>query len=221
MAFEIVPGTRGLTADDVAHILVPGRGRDSNGFGLSPDAMGRVLAAHSFYEEFTRGAAGTIVCSGYKSPVDCRGTAWSPEDSPSETFCGMPEADIMKAELVARGVAERVIHVERHSIDTVTNFLRSESEGHFGDERPVAIVAQADHLRRMMSIIAPRTLRRPYLGVVAPGVEAKSEGLLAAWVSRLVVTGLPTNGDHAVSVATGRATRLWRTARLIGMSEYH
>ncbi|MCL7455991.1 ElyC/SanA/YdcF family protein [Micromonospora echinofusca] len=219
--FDIAPGTTGLTIKDIAHILIPGRGRSVDGIGLSPDGLLRVQVARELYEQVTRPRQGRIVCSGYKSPADSKGLLWTPPDSPGERFCGMPEADIMKAELLARNVPEDVIQVERHSIDTVTNFLRSETEGHFGDGRPVAIVAQADHLHRMLSVIAPRTLRRPYLGVVAPGTETKREGGLVGLASRAIVTALPNDADRAVAVATRRASGVWRTVRALGMREYH
>lgn len=221
MAFDILPGSAGLTLDDVAHILIPGRGRGADGMCLNLDGVRRVQVATELYERVTRHRNGRVVCSGYKSPVDARGLPWTPPDSPSERFHGMPEADIMRAELLARGVPEHVVRVERHSIDTVTNFLRSETEGYFGDDRPVAIVAQADHLRRMLSIIAPRTLHRPYLGVIVPGSQPRPEGPLAGLVSRVVVTGLPGDADRAVATATRRAGTVWRLARALGMRRYH
>ena len=221
MQFEVVFGTDGLTTDDVAHVLVPGRGRNGSGFGLSDEGMDRVIVAHLFYESIARSRRGGIVCSGYKSPVDLNGTKWSPSDSPAEVFCGMPEADLMKATLVNLGVDEEDVKVERHSIDTATNFLRSELEGHFGDNKPVAVIAQAAHLRRMLSVIAPRTLRRPYLGVVVGEADVTDESVFANLVSRAVLAALPSDPQRAISVAERRVRYMWGAARALGVRQYH
>jgi hypothetical protein len=133
----------------------------------------------------------------------------------------MPEADIMRAELIKMGVNDSDVRVERHSIDTAANFLRSESEGHFGDARPVAIVAQAAHLRRMLSVIAPRTLRRPYLGVVVPEVVQANESPLVSVVSRVVLTHLPDNAEEAVKVAERRSRLIWKLARVFDLPDYY
>jgi hypothetical protein len=133
----------------------------------------------------------------------------------------MPEADIMRAELVKMGVHGYDVHVERHSIDTATNFLRSESEGHFGDSRPVAIVAQAAHLRRMLSVIAPRTLCRPYLGIVVPETMQANESRLTSVASRLVLTHLPESTEEAVKLAERRSRRIWKLARFLYWEGYY
>ncbi|MBP1781883.1 hypothetical protein J3R08_001733 [Micromonospora sp. HB375] len=219
MEFHVLAGTLGLTLDDVSHLLVPGRGRAASGIELTPGGIDRVRTAALLYQVVAvRG--GRIVCSGYKSPADNGGRPWSPPDCPQESFLGVPEADLMRRELLRMGVPELAVRVERHSIDTVTNFLRSELEGHFGDGAPVAIVAQRGHLRRMLSIIAPRTLRRPYLGVVVPEPEVTSESRVAGLVSQLVLAGLPQEPERAVRIATDRATRLWRVVRAAGVRNY-
>lgn len=221
MQLAILQGTPGVGLSAVAHVLIPGRGRDASGFGLSSAATDRLVVARSVYELMVKPNGGRIVCSGYKSPADLKGTSWSPADSPGEVFCGMPEADIMRAELVGMGVDGCDVRVERHSIDTATNFLRSESEGHFGDARPVAIVAQASHLSRMLSVIAPRTLHRPYVGVVVPEAVQAGESRLASVVSRLVLTRLPENTEEAVKLAERRSRRIWKVARLFGLRDYY
>lgn len=219
--FTVCPGTPGLGLSGIAHVLIPGRGRSVSGFALTDEGQARVLVAHAVFEAYCRKAAGHIVCSGYKSPADTGGAPWSPPDSPAESFQGMPEADLMKASLIKLGVPEGSIDVERHSIDTATNLLRSEAEGHFHDDRPVAIVAQLDHLRRILGIIAPRTLRRPYLGVVAPSANSQTEGPIVDLVSRFVLRRLPDNADSAIAAAHERASRAWWLARLLGKRGYH
>ncbi|MFF0374731.1 YdcF family protein [Actinoplanes missouriensis] len=213
MDVEVLPGTPGLTLDSVAHVLVPGHGRDATGAGLNPGGADRCRVAAAL------GVPGRIVCSGYKSPIDHKGTQWTTTEAPGEIFQGVPEADLMRAWLIEAGVAPHVIRVERHSVDTVTNLLRAEHEGHFGDDRPVAVVAQRGHLRRILSVVAPRTLRRPYLGVVVPG--ATRETPLAALVSRLISARLPPDPAAAITTATRRSQLLWRTAEQLGKRTYH
>jgi hypothetical protein len=202
--FEVLPGTPGLTLDRVAHVLVPGHGRNHDGSGLTPGGADRCRTALALH--LALAVPGLIVCSGHKSPADRKG--------------GLPEADLMRAWLVSAGADPAVLRVERHSVDTVTNLLRSEHEGHFGDDRPVAVVAQRAHLRRILSVVAPRTLRRPYLGVVVPG-GAPRENPLAAPMSRLITTGLPADAPAAIEAATHRAERLWHLAGLLGKRSYH
>ncbi|MEU4424595.1 YdcF family protein [Actinoplanes sp. NPDC024001] len=215
MGFDVLPGTAGLTLADVAHILVPGHGRDSEGAGLNPGGADRCRQAAELHRS---GLPGVIVCSGYKSPIDGKGRPWTVA---GETFQGVPEADLMRSWLLTAGIPEAVIRVERHSVDTVTNLLRAEHEGHFGDDRPVAVVAQRGHLRRILSVIAPRTLRRAYLGVVVPAADATRENPLAVPVSRLISARLPADPAAAIAAATHRAELLWGTARRLGKRGYH
>lgn len=215
MRFEVVAGTPGLALAEVAHILIPGRGRDRGGFGITREGLERVTVAKALHDEVVGARLGRIVCSGYKSPSDLQGDAWSPPDSPDEVFAGMPEADLMRAELVRMGVAENVVRVERHSVDTVTNLLRSEAEGHFGDRRPVAIVTHRRHLLRAMSIIAPRTLRRPYLGIAVPEERGGAESRLVRLASFLIAVNLPEDPERAVSIATRRAYAVHRVTNAV------
>jgi hypothetical protein len=213
--FEVLPGTPGLSLDQAGHVLVPGHGRNRDASGLTPGGADRcctALAVHSVLSP-----TGVIVCSGYKSPADRKGAAFH---AGGETFQGVPEADLMRDWLQTAGADPAVLRVERHSVDTVTNLLRAEHEGHFGDDRPVAIVAQRAHLRRILTIVAPRTLRRPYLGVVVPGGTHR-ENPLAAPMSRLITAGLPADAPAAIAAATRRAERLWHLAGLLGKRSYH
>ncbi|MBB2941780.1 hypothetical protein FB565_001484 [Actinoplanes lutulentus] len=211
MELEVLPGTPGLTLAEVRHVLVPGRGRNRDGTGLNLEGEARCRLAVEL------AVPGRIVCSGYKSPIDHKGRAWtSPE---GEVFQGIPEADLMRSWLLDAGVPPEVIGVERHSVDTVSNLLRSEHEGHFGGGQPVAIVAQRGHLSRILSVIAPRTLRRPYLGVVAPGEPRESP--LAAPVSWLVGAALPRDARAAIAAVERRSRLLWRTAEHLGKRDYY
>jgi uncharacterized SAM-binding protein YcdF (DUF218 family) len=213
-------GRGGVGLSDLAHVLVPGRGRDASGTGLTADARARVATARVLYDQVVRPNEGRIICSGYKSPADRKGENWSPADAPGESFRGMPEADIMRAELIRLGVPEVDVYAERHSIDTTTNFLRSEREGWFGDARPVAIVAQRSHLQRMIRVVAPRTLRRLYVGIVVPEAHDSTESRFASLVSAFILSGLP-EGQQAIDVAERRAEKFWRLARLAGVRQYY
>ncbi|BEL09208.1 hypothetical protein Q0Z83_073990 [Actinoplanes sichuanensis] len=211
----MLSGTPGLSLGRVAHVLVPGHGRNHDASGLTPGGVDRCRIGLAVHSALSPG--GVIVCSGYKSPADRKGAVFRAD---GETFQGAPEADLMRDRLLAAGADAAVLRVERHSVDTVTNLLRAEHEGHFGDDRPVAIVAQRGHLHRILSVVAPRTLRRPYLGVVVPG-GAPRENPLAAPMSRLIIAGLPTDPAAAITTATARAERLWRLAGLLGKRSYH
>lgn len=212
-------GTAGLTLGDVAHVLIPGHGRDQDCTGLNPAGVDRCRTAMELHRS---GLPGVIVCAGYKSPIDCKGVAWTADDLPSETFQGTPEADLMRSWLLAAGVPAAAVRVERRSVDTVTNLLRAEHEGHFGDDRPVAIVAQRGHLHRILTVVAPRTLRRPYLGVVVPPAGRRTrENPLATPGSRLISARLPADPNAAIAEATRRAELLWGAVRRLGKRSYH
>lgn len=219
----MIAGTPGLSLDQVAHVLVPGHGRNHDASGLTPGGADRCCTALAVHSALSPG--GVIVCSGYKSPADRKGAVIHLDLPPGSSagravFQGVPEADLMRDWLLAAGADPAVLRVERQSVDTVTNLLRAEHEGHFGDDRPVAIVAQRGHLRRILSVVAPRTLRRPYLGVVVPG-GAPRESPLAVPMSRLIIAGLPADPAAAITTATRRAERLWQLAGLLGKRSYH
>ncbi|MEU4244810.1 ElyC/SanA/YdcF family protein [Actinoplanes sp. NPDC026619] len=216
MEFATAPGTKGLQLGDVAHLMVPGRGRDPSGFGLSAAALDRLAVARELYDQIAGPASGRIVCAGYKSPNDDAGTPWRSGEPPYRVFNGMPEGELMRRQLVSMGVPAAAVDAECSSIETVTNFLHAENGGYFGDQRPVAIVAQADHLRRILSVIAPRTLRRPYLGVVVPQRLPRSEPWAATLASLLIVVALPKDPSAAVDRATSRANLVWRIVKAAG-----
>jgi hypothetical protein len=215
---QVLSGTPGLTLDQVAHVLVPGHGRSADGAGLNPGGADRCRIALAVHRHLGRGL---IVCAGYKSPVDGKGEPWTTPEAPGETFHGVPEADLMRGWLVDAGANPDVIRVERRSIDTVTNLLRAEHEGHFGDGGPVAIVAQRGHLSRILTVVAPRTLRRAFLGVVVPATGPTREHPLAMPVSRAISAFLPPDPTASIAIASRRAETFWRTAQRFGKRSYH
>jgi DUF218 domain-containing protein len=220
MTLEFVSGSEDLPPESVAHILIPGRGR-LGGASLTESARDRVAAAAALYLSGFLPPDGRIVCSGYRSPADDHGVPWSPEGS-DERFLGVPEADLMAAELTRLGVPRKDIHVERHSIDTVTNLALSECEGHFGDHRPVAIVAQRAHLNRILHYIAPRLLERRYLGVVVPEPKEAKEGPWVTLATRLILARLPASPREAAAASQRRAELLWRLILALGAGRsYH
>lgn len=203
--FEVLPGTPGLTLTDVAHVLIPGYGRIDDATALPPGAIERCgtgLALHRLLD------GGRIVCSGYKSPADSTGT---PLVIDGRVYQGVPEADLMRSWLLTEGAGPSSVRAERDSVDTVTNLLRSDRC--FGDGRPVAIVSHRFHLQRILRVIAPRTLRRPYLGVVVPGGPGREKPIITV-LSWLTTVALPPSPDAAITAATRRAGLLWKVGEV-------
>ncbi len=202
-----------MRLEEVVHVIIPGRGRDATGHGLSESSRQRVEHAGHFYlDNKLAQRAGVIVCSGYKTPADTNGCAWSPEDAPDEVYRGVPEADSAKKVLLAQGVGRASIVVERKSIDTTTNFALTEENECFGaqDDRPVAIVSQLRHLERMLDIIAPKTLRRDFLGIVVPEIgKPEADGLAPRLISKAILVGIHTGKHNVGAITFRRATRAW------------
>jgi DUF218 domain-containing protein len=223
--FSVLPGPTGLDPADVAHLLIPGRGRTGSGEDISTSSYDRVHVACQVFQRWKLGRqGGRIVCAGYKTPADDHGSPHEFDDLPGRVFTGLPEADGMRRALLADGVPAAAIRVERESIDSVTNLVRAEAGDLFGDDRPVAIVAQLAHLLRLQRIIAPRTLRREYLGVVVPEAVPDREGRLPALASRLILLRMNPYHPDIVRVTDRRAQRLWRVHALLarrGESTYH
>jgi hypothetical protein len=158
---------------------------------------------------------GVIVCSGYKTPGDINGDPWSPPGS-IEQYAGVPEADSMRNLLLTCGIPDKSIRVERNSIDTVTNFLRVEEGDYFGDDRPVAIIAQRAHLLRIMEVVAEKTLRRDFIGVVVPEEgQADTDGFLPRAVSKAVLLGIMPKKPGAAQRAHHRAAAIWRIVNVL------
>jgi hypothetical protein len=209
--FEILDGSIGLTVDEVAHVIVPGRGRNANGDGLSIHSLERADFAATFYlSQQLENSGGIIIPSGYKSPADKSGEVWAPINQKTDVYRGVPEAESMRLLLLKRGIGETAISVERNSFDTVTNFVYCENKGHFPDDRPVAIVAQEQQLERIIEVIAPKTLRRDYLGIVVPeGEVIDRDTVFAKIVSFIVLVGIKPDSNKIIEKTTSRASKIW------------
>jgi hypothetical protein len=223
--FNVYSGPSNIVLAEAAHILIPGRGRDATGQGLSQHSIDRNEMAAGLYlalhPELIAGIDpdidyGNVVPSGYKTPGDNNGleiVLFDEETGSYNIYRGNPEAYSGGLLLHKRGVHRQHISPEMNSIDTVTNFVRSEQGGHFGrqDERPVAIVAQEGHLERMMDHIARKTLRRDYIGVVVPELEGPdADSLMARFFSQAVTLGLNPNSRDVVRRTDKRAQLLWQ-----------
>jgi hypothetical protein len=217
-AYRTIEGTPGLDLSEVGYVFSPGRGRDQSGEGLDPRTVARArFAGQLFIDLQLRTSQGLLIASGYKTPKDKAGRAWSVENAfnpaeEDEPFIGIPEADLT-AELWMHefGISDDSIRRERHSIDTVTNFVHAENKGHFPDDRPVAIIAQEAHLQRMIDIIAPKTLKREYIGVIVPEEVGRTDQdtLSAQLESRAVLLGIKPNSRNIVKRTDNRAQLIW------------
>jgi len=218
---QIIEGTPGLKLEEAVHIMLPGRGRSADGESISSQTMDRVAyGARLYHSGGFAEKSGVVVCSGYKTPAETLGMNHLIEDDQGESFwfVGVPEAHSARDLLIRLAVPEDVVRREMKSIDTVTNFTRTEYEDHFGedDDRPVAIVAQESHLERMISEIAPRTLRRDYLGVVVPETGEKNvDGRAALLVSKLILAGIQRDTPDIIEVTDRRARRVWAGVNLV------
>ena len=227
--YQTIDGTSGLKIEDVAHVLVPGRGRNEYGDGLSCQSFERVNFAASFFiEQELEIYGGVIVPSGYKTPPDRTGEPWTAPDEDQKTYVGLPEAESMKRILLSRKIGETAVRVERDSFDTATNFVYAENGGYFPDDRPVAIVAQERHLERMLKIIAPKTLRREYIGIVVPEGEvkdgdrlaAKIQAILAMAESYYVLRGINPDSTDIIDETTKRANKAWSMIGTLPLNKF-
>jgi hypothetical protein len=203
-------GSPGVTLDEVSHLMIPGRYRSADGMGLSDLTTQRVDTAADFYRDNNlMGQTGVVVASGYKNPGDHVGEPWRDENGVE--YEGVPEAFSMRARFLGhRGLEGADVIVEVRSVDTVTNFTNS--QGLFPDERPVGIVAQEAHLERILDIIAPKTMRRPYVGIIVPELEGHydKDGLSARLVSQWVVRGITPETPNASEIAEARVQKIWQ-----------
>lgn len=220
--YQIMEGSPGLALSDVGHVFSPGRGRDESGHGLSIRTRERAIyAGYVFIDHELEAANGVLVASGYKTPADKAGDPWSVENgfSPSDDdvkFQGKPEADSTGEIWLEMSISEESIRRERRSIDTVTNFARTEAENYFPDGRPVAIVAQEKHLERMIDHIAPKTLRRDYIGVVVPeGDNPDQDTFFARLESQAVLLGIRPNSHYIVQRTEFSARAIWGGVNLV------
>ena len=138
-----------------------------------------------------------------------------------------PEAEAILAEreLVRMGIPAERIHPERHSIDSATNLANVEAEGLLPADDPVAIVAHRRHLDRILTLIASKTLRRDYLGVVVPRPDSwpeEPESFAARVATRAILFGVSKNTPDAATKITKRAQRAWSIAnRIYKTTDYH
>ena len=209
--FEVVRGNVDIGLSEVAHILVPGRGRNSDGSDVSTTSRHILDVVVRVWPQ-VRHNNGLVVCSGYKTPYDLNGRLWEADGDSGLIYTGTPEAVSMARILQSRGIPKERIRVEHNSIDTVTNFVRSETEGYFGDSRPVAIVAESSHLDRMLKLIAPKVLDRDFIGVAVRQANTAPEGRAVRAATRLILLRINPRTANAIPITTRRASRLWRLA---------
>lgn len=197
---------------DVVHLLVLGRGRAGFGDKLTKVALERAKFAAKLYRELhLESRGGYIITSGYKSPADDLGVA----DVFQKGYDGVPEAELLKRQLVKEGVPADRIRAENDSIDTVTNLTYVEYRGYFSDNRPVGVVAQRAHLKRIMYQIAPRILRRQCVGIVVPELQdyEDRDRLLAPCATGLIVFGIKPDSVDIETIVRKRADLVWKIAR--------
>jgi len=204
-------GSPGLTLDQVAHAVSPGRGRDASGYGLSTKGLLRATHAAEFIiKQGIEARGGVAIASGYKTPADKSGKPWSPPRS-SEIFRrGKPEAYSTADAWRKLGVGAAAIRIEPRSFNSITNLVNCEyggrggSRGYFPDDRPVAIVAQEKHLERFIDVIAPKVLRRDYLGIVVPEEDdgLDQDGSLYRLASQATLLGVRPNAPYIVGRTT-------------------
>jgi hypothetical protein len=207
---ETIPGTPGVAIDDVTQLLVPGRGRDPTGMGLSPESAARYAFAAAFFREhklLERG--GTIVCVGYKTPRDHSGEPWT--DPEGTVYQGVPEAISGAQLLIEEGVPKECIRVEYKSQDTPDNFVRGRDL--LDRNRAAGIAAQEGHLLRMINVIAGRTLYPdiPYIGLVVPEDGTPAPDSLAATLhSRFVLRNMTHDDPELIEITERRSELAWR-----------
>lgn len=183
---------------DVAHLIIPGRGRSPDGMSLNPVVEGRVDTAAAIYTELGLAEkGGVIVCAAYKTPGDQNGEPWS---DGQELFQGKPEAYSMQDRLIEEHhIDPDGIRVAPHSFETVTDLVYGRNK--LPDRRPVGVVAQHEQLERITSIILPVIFDRPWIGLVAPELDGMTDHdtRFARLASRLITTGLtPNSSDERV-----------------------
>jgi len=123
--------------------------------------------------------------------------------------------------LVKKGIKLGSIREERQSTDSVTNLAFLERDGLLPPDEPVAIIAQAEHLDRILAVIVPKTLRRPFAGIVAPEAseELDRDTRAARTVSQLVLLGIfPSrlNPEMLAGKVDRRVRAMWALTRFLG-----
>jgi hypothetical protein len=224
-AIVTVEGTPDIELEDVTHLFVPGRGRGEDGAALNECSEAGAAYAATLYEQLgLEAVGGMVICSGYKTPSDENGDLWQPPQDPEKLWTprqgqnraeyqGIPEAWLLRKQLVERGVGSCAVRAELNSTDTVSNFTYSEAGEFFSDRRPVGLVAGAAHLQRMMDIIAPRTLDRPYIGLPLPDASRGNsrDGRVHRLSSRYVTYGMHPGDPENAAKGDHRSAQVWHT----------
>lgn len=221
MGYELLSGKDKIYLEDVVHLLVPGRGRAGSGDRLTKVALERVKFAAKLYKELDLQArGGMIITSGYKSPADSLGVPGIFRRG----YDGVPEAELLKRQLIKEGMPAEKIRTENDSIDTAMNLTYVEYGSYFPDDNPVGIIAQQSHLNRIIHRIAPHVLRRKYVGIIAPEVAAgKDNDTWLAWfASWFIMRGMKPGSSDAKDTVQKRAAMLWKIARFLPLTkDYH
>lgn len=211
---NIVEGKRAVSIAEVEHILVPGRGRSLDGAALSSKGLERAVYAARVWKELALTAKdGVAVACGYKSPGDFGGIDFVMPGDPM-VYQGIPEADLLARAMQSRGVPAERLRIERHSIDTATNLVNAESGGYFPDNKPVAIISQEEHLDRIINRVAPKVLRREFVGIVVPEAanDRDHDGVFAGLATRAILLGITPETEGIAGIVYSRAETLWRFA---------
>lgn len=204
-------------SEEIRYILVPGRGRGSDGASLTIAAKIRALeAVHVFNKLNLEQKGGIIITCGYKSPADRAGK----NDEFLQGYIGVPEADLLRDVIVAKGIPSDCVRVERDSIDTVTNLAFVERSGFFHNEGTVAIIAQRAHLQRIIQCVAPRILKRPFVGIIAGEATIKdTDSFWAVAFSKLALVGINQDTMSSADKLYKRVNWLWRIVNIIRMNK--
>jgi len=209
--YTIMEGSPGLTLGEVSHMVIPGRGRSGDGMSLSEPSLARAIFAADVWVDsnFAEGD-GFAICSGYKSPRDHTGQIWLSPDF--RRYRGKPEADSMGDVLMDNGVQSWRIQYERNSPDTATNLAFCERDNCFGkdDERPTVFIAQEGQLERIIRDIAPRVMRRDFLGIVVPEDKVPDpDSRLARLATRATMLGIKPEDPRMPQKVANHSKAVW------------
>jgi hypothetical protein len=232
LMLELVPGRQNIALDEVAHVMVPGRNRENAGYALSVEGLARPAEVFQAYPNLADGD-GNVVCSGYKSPRDRESRLWYPgqdeytvnateADTVEPVYFGIPEAVMGRHVLLNSGLPADRVKTELNSTTTPANFARAERLGYFSsnpagstDERPVLIIAQAAHLERILDKVAPKTLKREYLGLVVPEIDhTDPDSRLHRLSSWFTLAGISPDTRNIVRAVDRRSRIVWSVVNL-------
>ncbi len=198
---SILVGEAPLTLPEVECVIVPARGRSDAGKRLSLLSLDRVDFTMELLHSGTLPAVMSVLCSGGWSPGEVQNLRDLPRRyAPIDRV--NTEAALMRQAFIDGGLPAGILSMEDESIDSVTNLVFVEHLGYLPDGAPVAIVAQKEHLSRFIHIIAPRVLRRPFLGILVPERRSRdSDSLGARLATRWILRGFHPDSPHLVDLA--------------------